>query len=64
MKTDEKISYAKAMAEIEEIVRSMNENQLDVDKLGEQVERASMLIKMCRERLAKAQQQVEKAVEP
>jgi len=58
----EKLSYADAVAEIEEIIRQMSENELDVDKLGEQVARATSLISLCKEKLNKAQEQVDKAI--
>ena len=60
----EKISYAEAVAEIEEIIRQMSEDEPDVDKLGEQVARATSLIALCREKLSKAQEQVDKAIQP
>lgn len=56
---NKELSYAKAMAQIEDIVRAMNENELDVDSLGAQVERATELISLCKEKLHKAQQQVD-----
>lgn len=53
------LSYSEAMAQIEEIVRAMNENRLDVDSLGTQVERATQLIALCREKLQRAQTQID-----
>lgn len=47
------------MAQIEEIVKAMNENSLDVDSLGKEVERAVKLISMCKEKLQKAQSQID-----
>lgn len=56
---DKQLSYAQAMAQIEEIVRKMNENELDVDALGTQVEQATQLIALCKEKLQKAQNQID-----
>lgn len=56
---EKELGYAEAMAQIEEIVRKMNENELDIDALGGQVERATKLIKLCKEKLQKAQQQID-----
>lgn len=56
---DKQLSYAQAMAQIEEIVRKMNENELDVDALGTQVEQATRLIALCKEKLQKAQNQID-----
>lgn len=60
--TDEKITYAEAVAEIEEILAKMNDNELDIDQLGTYVERASTLITLCKEKLLRAQKQVEKVM--
>lgn len=59
---NKELSYAQAMAKIEEIVRAMNENTLDVDALGEEVERAVELISLCKSKLQKAQNQIDKAL--
>ncbi|MCH5305420.1 MAG: exodeoxyribonuclease VII small subunit [Rikenella sp.] len=58
------VSYAEAVAEIEEILAKMNEDELDIDRLGAYVERATTLITLCKEKLLKAQQQVEAVIEP
>lgn len=59
---NKELSYAQAMAKIEEIVRAMNENTLDVDALGKEVERAVELISLCKSKLQKAQNQIDKAL--
>lgn len=56
---EKELSYAQAMAQIEEIVRAMNENTLDVDTLGTQVEKATKLITLCKDKLQKAQHQID-----
>lgn len=60
--TAEKITYAEAVAEIEDILAKMNDNELDIDQLGAYVERTSTLITLCKEKLLKAQKQVEKVM--
>lgn len=60
--TTDKITYAEAVAEIEEILEKMNDNELDIDRLGAYVERATTLITLCKEKLLKAQKQVEKVM--
>lgn len=59
---NKELSYAQAMAKIEEIVRAMNENTLDVDALGKEVERAVELISLCKSKLQKAQNQIDRAL--
>lgn len=63
-KETEKITYAEAVAEIEDILAKMNDNELDIDQLGAYVERAATLITLCKEKLLKAQKQVEKVMQP
>ncbi len=56
------LTYNEAIAEVEAIVRQMNESTVDVDKLASMVARATELIAYCNEKLKKAQVEVEKAV--
>lgn len=60
--TTESITYAQAVAEIEDILEKMNDAELDIDQLGACVERATTLITLCKEKLLKAQKQVEKVM--
>ena len=59
-----KITYSQAIKEVEEILFRLNNDQLDVDSLASQVKRASELIALCREKLRKAEAEVEKAIKP
>jgi exodeoxyribonuclease VII small subunit len=56
------IGYADAMRELEEILDELEGDQLDVDVLAERVRRASELIKLCRSRIARAQDDVARIV--
>jgi exodeoxyribonuclease VII small subunit len=56
------IGYADAMAELERILAELEGDHLDVDVLAERVRRASELIKLCRGRIARAQDDVAKIV--
>ena len=57
-KTSDKINYGEAMAEIEKILASLQEENADVDSLAERVKRASELIAACRAKLRKAESDV------
>ncbi len=59
---EKQITYAEAVAEIEEILARMEDSELDIDRLGAYVERATTLIALCKEKLLKAQTQVEKVM--
>ena len=54
-----KVSYQEAIAEIEEILEQIENNELDVDELAEKVKRVSVLLKTCKEKLYKTNEQVE-----
>ncbi len=43
--------YAESMAELESILASLENNDIDIDTLASQVERASLLIAHCEARL-------------
>jgi exodeoxyribonuclease VII small subunit len=54
--------YGEAIAELETILDELEGDQLDVDLLAERVQRASELLKVCRARIARAQQDVDRIV--
>lgn len=51
-------SYSEAIAEVEKILGRFAGGELDVDTLAAEVKRATELIKYCKERLAKAEKDV------
>ena len=55
----EKLSYKEAMAEIEQILASLEDNKLDVDELGAKVKRVSELIAFCKAKLHDTEEEVE-----
>jgi exodeoxyribonuclease VII small subunit len=60
--TTKKISYNQAMTEIEEILEKIENEELDVDELAEKVKRVSVLLKICKDKLHKTNQQVEQVL--
>ena len=60
--SDESIGYADAMKELEQILRDLEGDDLDVDMLASRVERASYVIGRCRQRISDARVQVERVV--
>jgi exodeoxyribonuclease VII small subunit len=59
----EKLSYTNAKRELEEIVKSIEAGELDVDVLTAKVKRASELIALCKERLTKTDKELQKLLE-
>ena len=62
MGNEEVIGYADAMQELEAILDELEGDELDVDVLAERVRRASELIKVCRSRITRAQDDVSRIV--
>jgi len=59
MTTKKAITYSEAMAEVEEILEKIENEELDVDELAEKVKRVSVLLKTCKDKLLKTNEQVE-----
>ena len=53
-----KLNYKEAMAEIEEIVAKLEDNQLDVDELSEKVKRMAVLVEFCKGKLHRTEEDV------
>ncbi len=57
------MTYEKAMERLEQIVRSVENNELDIDHLSEKLKEAQGLIRLCKERLYKADEQVKQILD-
>ena len=58
MKQEEK--YEQAFQELQGIVRSMESDELDIDQMSEQLKRAQVLIKTCKDKLTKADEEIKR----
>ena len=56
------VGYAEAMGELDRILSQLEDPGIDVDGLAERVRRASELIELCRDRIARARMDVEQVV--
>ena len=56
----EELKYEAAMAELQSIVRKMENNELDIDQMAEQLKRAQQLIKLCKDKLTKTDEEIKK----
>ena len=52
------MKYEQAFAEVQAIVRRMENNELDIDQLSEQLRRAQQLIKFCKDKLTKTDEEI------
>ena len=57
---DKEQKYEKAMAELQSIVTKIENDELDVDQLSEQLKRAQELIKFCKDKLTKTDEEIKK----
>ena len=62
MTNENELGYAEALAELGEILAELEGDSVDVDRLAAQVQRAALLITMCRERIGAARSAVETVV--
>lgn len=58
-----KITYKEALEEIEAIVEKIENNDPDVDELAGNVKRVADLIKICRDKLYKAEKDVNEIID-
>lgn len=58
-----KQTYDEAINKLEQIVRQIESNELDIDQLGEKLKEAQNLITFCKEKLYKADGEIEKILE-
>lgn len=59
----ENLTYSQAKNELEEIVKSIESEELDVDKLTVKVQRAAELIAFCKEKLTKADEDLQRILD-
>lgn len=56
----EELKYEEAMATLEQIVARMENNELDLDTMSEELKKAQQLIKLCKDKLTKTDQEIRK----
>ncbi|MDR0575517.1 MAG: exodeoxyribonuclease VII small subunit [Tannerella sp.] len=60
---EKKETYNEALEKLRAIVEDIEKGELDVDILSEKVKEATRLIKLCKEKLFKADEEVKKVLE-
>ena len=58
-----KETYEQAMKRLEEIVAKIETGELDIDSLGEHLKEAQKLIRLCRDKLYKADAEIKKMLD-
>ncbi len=59
----DKMTYTKAVARLEEIMEAVQGSKLDVDELSGLLKEASELVKFCREKLYKVDEEVKTLID-
>lgn len=57
------MKYEEAVRQLEEIVAKMESNELDVDSLSQQLKTAQKLIKLCKDKLSRADSDIKKILQ-
>ena len=55
---NEELKYEEALAQLETIVRKMESNEFDIDELAVQLKTAQQLIKFCKDKLTKTEEEL------
>ncbi len=57
-----KQTYKEAVAEIEEILEKLENEELDVDELAAKVKRVSQLLKFCKDKLSGTEKEIQNII--
>lgn len=60
MEQEEKPDYTKAFQELQKIAEEIEEGSITIDELSSKVKRASVLIKICKDKLSATEEDVSK----
>ena len=58
----EELTYTEAFEQLQAIVTQMENADISVDDLSENIKKASKLIKICRDKLTKTEEEVNKTI--
>jgi exodeoxyribonuclease VII small subunit len=61
--TNQTITYNEAVAKLRKIVADIETGEMDIDLLSEKVKEATQLIKFCKEKLFKVDEEIKKVIE-
>jgi len=56
----EDMNYENAVARLEDIVKLMENDELDIDQMSERLREAQQLIKLCKDKLMKTDEEIKK----
>ena len=56
----DEFKYEEALRQLEHIVEQMENDELDIDVMGERLKKAQKLIKLCKDKLTKTDNEIKK----
>ena len=56
-------NYEEAVSQLEEIVQKMESGELDIDMMSTELKKAQQLIKLCKDKLTKTDEEIKKIIE-
>lgn len=56
-------NYEEAVTQLEEIVKKMESGELDIDMMSTELKNAQQLIKLCKDKLTKTDEEIKKILE-
>lgn len=62
-RADEELSFSSAMEQLEGILKGIEDEEIDIDVLGRELERAAGLLELCREKIRRAEVEVTQIVQ-
>jgi len=60
MVAKKKETYSHAVARLEQIVRQIDNNELEIDELADKIKEANEIISFCNDKLTKADEEIKK----
>lgn len=61
--TKQKLKYEDAVRQLETIVDKLESNELGIDQLSSELKKAQQLIKLCKEKLTKTDNEIKKLLD-
>lgn len=60
---EKEVKYEAAVRQLEDIVSKLENNELDIDELSTELKKAQQLVKLCKDKLTKTDEEIKKILE-
>lgn len=60
---EKEVKYEAAVRQLEDIVSKLENNELDIDELSTELKKAQQLVKLCKDKLTKTDEEINKILE-